>query len=243
MRFVPRPKRRLLLPAALVAILVATGLVLASTQQPLDSFQGANEFQLWASGTVVENDGDDVWITITVAPAQTQAAAVRGTLAFDPGLLDFVACDALVQWVSCAEPTAGTVLFEAVTDTQWSQPTDLLRVNVTANGVVEPSLLDVTIEQGLAANTAELSGTAIDAAIAPLRDGDVDCNASIDITDAMVIAQYDAGIREDSNSCDLDRATQINLRAADVNGDDRTDIVDALLISQCSVGITNPFCG
>ncbi len=238
-----RSRLRWLIPALLVGALLATGLVVGAGSQPVDSFQGANEFQLWVSGTVIENDGDSAAIALTVSPARTQASAVRGSLAFDANLIEFQDCDALVQWVSCNEPTPGTILFEAVTATQWDSPTELLRVNVTARGIVEPSLLDITIEQGLAASTAELSGNAIDANIAPLQTGDVNCNADIDVTDAMVIAQYDAGIREDVTTCaGLDPATQLNVAAADFNGDLKSDVVDALLIAQCSVGITNPFC-
>lgn len=235
---------RWFLPVLIVGALVATGLVLGAGSRPVDSFQGANEFQLWVSGTVIENDGDSAAITITVAPAETQASAIRGSLAFDAAFVDFQSCDALVQWVSCNEPSPGVILFEAVTATQWDRSTDLLRVNVTGRGLVEPSFLDITIEQGLAASTAELSGNAVDANIGPLQPGDVTCNASVDVTDAMVIAQFDAGTREGSTRCPItDPATQLNLNAADFNGDERTDVVDALLIAQCSVGITNPFCG
>lgn len=238
-----RSRLRWLLPAGLVAALLAVVLAVGPGSRPVDSFQGANEFQLWVSGTVIENDGDSAGITITVSPAETQASAIRGSLAFDPDFVDFESCDAIVQWVSCNEPTPGTILFEAVTATQWDRPTDLLRVNVTGRGLVEPSFLDITIEQGLAASTAELSGNAIDAKIGPLQPGDVTCNATVDVTDAMVIAQYDAGTRENAESCPIiDPATQLNLGAADFNGDAKADVVDALLIAQCSVGITNPFC-
>lgn len=234
---------RLLIASLLVGAVLAAGLVLASGSRPVDSFQGANEFQLWVSGTVIENDGDSAWITIAVAPAQTQASAIRGSLAFDSNFIEFQNCDALVQWVSCTESAPGTVLFEAVTATQWSEPTDLLRVNVIGTGLVETSVLDVTIEQGLAASTAELSGNAVDAKIGPLQSGDVTCNASVDVTDAMVIAQFDAGTREATTTCPVaDPTTQLNERVADFNGDGKSDVIDALLIAQCSVGLTNPFC-
>lgn len=238
-----RPRLRWLIPALLIGALLATGLVVGGSSRPVDSFHGANEFQLWVSGTVIENDGDSAAITLTVSPAQTQASAVRGSLAFDANLITFQDCDPLVQWVSCNEPTPGTILFEAVTATQWDSPTELLRVNVIARGLVAPSLLDITIEQGLAASTAELSGNAIDANIAPLQTGDVNCNAEIDIVDALLIAQYDAGIREDTRTCrGLDPVTQLNVVAADFNADSTSDIIDALLIAQCSVGVDTPFC-
>ena len=72
---------------------------------------------------------------------------------------------------------------------------------------------------------------------------EVNCDGERSVVDAMVIAQFDAGNREDMGSCPLvEPATQINAGAGDLNDDGRTDIVDALLISQCVVGIIHPMC-
>lgn len=233
---------RVVTPALAVLVLAAV-LVVGAMTRTVDSFQGSNEFQLWTSGAVVENVGDSISTTITVTPAQTQASAVRGSLAFDPGLVSFDRCESLVEWAACTESTPGTVLFEAVTSTQWDRRTDLVRVYLTAGAVDGQSLLDITIEQGLAASTAELSGNAIDGYLAPLQDGDANCNASVDITDALVIAQFAAGLRTASDSCArTDRITQLHIDAADFNGDGNPDIVDALLIAQCSAGLVNPYC-
>ena len=61
--------------------------------------------------------------------------------------------------------------------------------------------------------------------------GDVDKDGSIDIIDALLIAQYYVGIKELSNPC-----------AADVNCDEIVDIIDALLIAQFYVGLIPEFC-
>ena len=69
------------------------------------------------------------------------------------------------------------------------------------------------------------------------------CDGVRSVVDALVIAQFDAGNRQDIGSCPLvDPATQINASAGDINDDGRTDIVDALLVSQCVVGIVHGAC-
>ena len=64
--------------------------------------------------------------------------------------------------------------------------------------------------------------------------GDVNSDGSIDIVDALLIAQYYVGL----NPSNFDST------AADVNGDGSIDIVDALLVAQLYVGLLNEFpCG
>ena len=73
--------------------------------------------------------------------------------------------------------------------------------------------------------------------------GDVNCNASSDIVDALLIAQYATQNRTDYVGCPLPSPeTQLNAAAGDLNLDGKTDIVDGLLISQCAVGIDNGWC-
>lgn len=73
--------------------------------------------------------------------------------------------------------------------------------------------------------------------------GDVSCTLGVNISDALLIAQYSAGIRDDIATCPLpDPVTQINADVGDVNGDNQTDIVDALIIAQCTTGVINPNC-
>jgi hypothetical protein len=57
--------------------------------------------------------------------------------------------------------------------------------------------------------------------------GDVNGNLSVDIVDALVVAQYYVGLNPSSfQAC-----------AADVNQNGTIDIVDALLIARCYVGL------
>jgi hypothetical protein len=56
--------------------------------------------------------------------------------------------------------------------------------------------------------------------------GDVDCDASVTIVDAMLIARYYVGYNPVIQNC-----------AADVNKNGTIDIIDALQIAQCYVGL------
>lgn len=73
--------------------------------------------------------------------------------------------------------------------------------------------------------------------------GDATCTDGVDVVDALVIAQFTAGVRSDSGACPLaNPATELNAAVGDVNDDGFTDIIDALLVAQCSVGVTNESC-
>jgi endoglucanase len=65
--------------------------------------------------------------------------------------------------------------------------------------------------------------------------GDVNENGSIDIVDALLVAQYYVGLEP--------AAFTAPLTAGDVNGNGSVDIVDALLIAQYYVGIIDEFPG
>lgn len=89
-----------------------------------------------------------------------------------------------------------------------------------------------------------------DLGVTPIGTGDVfadvaniDCDGQVSIIDALVIAQFSAGIRTDAGTCPLaDPATQIVVANADMNLDGVTDIIDALLVAQCDAGLATPFC-
>lgn len=74
-------------------------------------------------------------------------------------------------------------------------------------------------------------------------DGDVNCDRSSDIVDALVLAQYLVLNRTDHGACPLAvGATQIDSRRGDRNADDSLNIVDALLIAQCAAQLQNVSC-
>ncbi len=72
--------------------------------------------------------------------------------------------------------------------------------------------------------------------------GDVNCSVALDIVDALLISQY-AALNRTNSDCPLeDPENQLYVAGGDLNADGRTNIVDALLISQCAVGVDNGFC-
>jgi endoglucanase len=62
--------------------------------------------------------------------------------------------------------------------------------------------------------------------------GDVNASGSIDIVDALLVAQYYVGLNPST----------FNVSLADTNCNDSVDIVDALLIAQYYVGLVSRFC-
>jgi hypothetical protein len=72
------------------------------------------------------------------------------------------------------------------------------------------------------AEEIEISGLAVENS----ELGDVNADGAVDIVDALLVAQYYVGLRDD-----------INVDMADVNLDGAIDIVDALLIAQYYVGL------
>ena len=73
--------------------------------------------------------------------------------------------------------------------------------------------------------------------------GDVNCDATVDIVDALMIAQYVVGNRADAGACPLGNpATELVAALGDVNYSQGIDIVDALEIAQCAVGVPNFAC-
>lgn len=72
---------------------------------------------------------------------------------------------------------------------------------------------------------------------APTPMADVSCDGRVDISDALMIAQYTSGARSDAGSCSFSNPdAQLNASRGDVNGDGATTIVDALMVARCVVG-------
>ena len=73
----------------------------------------------------------------------------------------------------------------------------------------------------------------------PMTMGDVDCDTSRNVIDALYVLQHDAGLRDSGAACEQERVYETT---CDVNTDENCNVVDALLILQCDVGNTNPLC-
>lgn len=112
---------------------------------------------------------------------------------------------------------------------------------------IDPLTLTATSEVYSPTVNEALTGPAesFTVSLAPLAlvVGDATCGRSVDILDALVIAQFAAGLRSEQATCPLGNPlTQLNTAAADTNGDGAVTITDALIIAQCSVGLPNVFC-
>lgn len=77
----------------------------------------------------------------------------------------------------------------------------------------------------------------------PPASGNVNCDSSVDVIDALFILQLEIGIRTPVAACPLpEPASNILAGAGDVNGDGAINVVDSLLIAQCEVGVPNLSC-
>lgn len=75
----------------------------------------------------------------------------------------------------------------------------------------------------------------------PLR-GEVSCDHSRNIIDALMIAQYAVGNRRSAECPLTDLAIQIDSSSADITGDGVVNVIDALLVSQCAAGSLHERC-
>jgi len=77
---------------------------------------------------------------------------------------------------------------------------------------------------------------------APVALGDADCSGVLGVVDALLIAQFTVGTRDEAPCPRTDTATQIATGSADVNVDGNANIADALLVAQCATGLVNVLC-
>lgn len=73
--------------------------------------------------------------------------------------------------------------------------------------------------------------------------GDVNCDGSMNVVDALVIAQHSVGARTPVYGCPLENpALQVRPAVGDLNGSQSVNILDALLVARCSAGAESPWC-
>ena len=72
--------------------------------------------------------------------------------------------------------------------------------------------------------------------------GDINCDARLDIVDALEVAQYVVRVRTGVDRCPADGAREIHLGRADINADGKVDVVDALEAAKCSARIAGARC-
>jgi len=100
----------------------------------------------------------------------------------------------------------------------------LTRVSTTGNNATDFALACPT-------PTNNAGATGAFGSCAPARCGDVNGDGVVDIGDALVVAQFDVGLRQ-CHSAPFTRP-----EFCDVNGDSACNIGDALRMAQCAVGL------
>ena len=119
----------------------------------------------------------------------------------------------------------------------------LMTVPTTAMTPADAGYVDGNISTWGLPNMRDIDGTQPLDSQMRLRFGDADCDTTVSLGDALVIAQYSVSARTDSGGCPLGNpATQVNAAAGDVDDNGSVDLGDALLVAQCTVGVTNEFC-
>ena len=77
----------------------------------------------------------------------------------------------------------------------------------------------------------------------PGRLGDANCDARVNVIDALVIAQFDAGVRTLGQQCPLgDVTTELFSGAGDVDDNGMINILDALAVARCDAGLPSVLC-
>lgn len=137
----------------------------------------------------------------------------------------------------CVNPTQGMAL-NPVTDyrdnaisSTFGQPNECVFADPA-----DPAAT-ITFNQNLAAlQTSATLGAA---------SGDANCDLVINVTDALIAAQYSVGNRGDSGPCHFDQGgagLDIYASGADMDRDGSITVTDALIIARCSVGIPLQWC-
>lgn len=72
--------------------------------------------------------------------------------------------------------------------------------------------------------------------------GDVSCDGTLTIQDAVMIAQYQVSIRAGIQTCPINGATEMFVPAADINNSGSVTVADAVIVAQCLSAIDNGFC-
>lgn len=233
-------RTRQLILAVLAILGLTVTLVFASASSPEAQDVG---FRLIVGSAPADAGVAQVTVPVSIIPGDASPAAVEAVLSFDPSVVSFVGCTSSVQWAACAEFAPGEVSFGAVSDTPWNTTTELLTIDFGLTGLTGTTTIDLQVERALAVDATEVAGEAVPGEIGSSNLGDLDCDGDVDVIDALVLAQYANGSRDDTGSCPLsDPLTQTNAARGDLNGDGRTTIFDALVIAQCSAGLINQYC-
>lgn len=193
-------------------------------------------YELALSSAVIESQ-ETGEITLTVTPNGSGIAALGGVVTYDETLFTAASCEAFEPVGACNVAVAGEVGFQILNPNGWTEPTDLVTIQFTNNALAAgDEALGITVTRAVDTERVELPATLVVGEITTFENGDVDCSGSVNIVDALLIAQFVVGTRTDSATCPLaDPAGQAFAENIDVNCDGQSTIVDALFIAQYAV--------
>ncbi|MBN2441315.1 MAG: carbohydrate-binding protein [Spirochaetales bacterium] len=155
----------------------------------------------WSVSVSSPGDADCVFIYANASSPRPVEIMANGSIAL--GSIDFPGTG---EWTTWSQVSAGLSLNSGV---------NTIRLTGTGSeGGPNLDRLDITMQSG-----------------SPIDPGDVNGDNSVDIVDALLIAQHYVGLNPDP----------FTITTADVNCDSSVDIVDALLIAQYYVGLLPSF--
>lgn len=182
--------------------------------------------------------GETIAVTVTVAGGPGVEAGFNASFGDLVGELDIASNDTRVELDQITHTSPKTMTIDGATFTFfWTAPNEASTATIYVAGLSA---------NGNGTSLGDAVGTAVASIEVSAADllGDVNCSGELNVVDALVVAQFDAGIRTDGGSCPLeDPTTELVAANGDINVDESTDIVDALLIAQCDAGIDNGYCG
>lgn len=182
--------------------------------------------------------GETIQVTVTIQGGPGVEAGFNASFADLAGEIDVAANDTRTQVDQITHTSPKTMDENGATFSFfWTAPNEAGTVALYAAGLST---------NGDGSSLGDAVGTAVASIeVQPANVlGDVNCSGELNVVDALVVAQFDAGIRTDGGSCPLnDPTTELVAANGDVNVDETTNIVDALLIAQCDAGIDNGYCG
>lgn len=232
--FRARVTRSILIAGVLGLVLAATGW--SAGLMPQADAQGG-DFELSLSSAVIL-DGLSGDVILSVSPGASEAAALSGSVDYNTAELTATACTTLIGVGDCNIDTPGEVKYTAIDPQGWSVTTDLISITFENTGLpVGESSLTITTTTAVDAGATDLTPDVVPGVVSTVTHGDVNCDNTVTVVDALLIAQFSVGNRTGVSTCPLgDPLTQILEPTIDVNCDNASTIVDALLIAQYSVG-------
>lgn len=190
-----------------------------------------------ASGTPTDEDGDDTALESPVDYDDAEiviaepSIEVSNTIIIDPvaqnnGIVSYIIAN-----------TGNVPVTDLSVSDSFGPPDDPTQIQITVVDTECAGLAELAVGETLTCTVHVNMQEGIAVTL-----GSVNCDNQVDITDAMFIMQYRAGLRSDRSSCTPLTANSLYAASGDVNADGKTDVRDVVIIFECVMGISNSFC-